>query len=148
MKRIHLFLFFFFVTVNQIVAQQIDSMMMEYELNLPIEKVHLHFDKNIYNKDETIFYKGYIRTGNDPSQLSKNLYVEWYDTTGRLIKQTVSPVFQSSAKGSFELPTGFSGNFVQVKAYTSWMLNHDTDFIFKKDILINSPVVVSAKLTA
>ncbi|MCA6485041.1 MAG: hypothetical protein IM547_06510, partial [Chitinophagaceae bacterium] len=59
MKRIHLFLFFFFVTVNQIVAQQIDSMMMEYELNLPIEKVHLHFDKNIYNKDETIFYKGY-----------------------------------------------------------------------------------------
>lgn len=148
MKRIHLFLIFFFVAVNQIVAQQIDSMMMEYELNLPIEKVHLHFDKNIYNKDETIFYKGYIRTGNEPSQLSKNLYVEWYDTTGRLIKQTVSPVFQSSAKGSFELPTGFSGNFVQVKAYTSWMLNHDTDFIFKKDILINSPVVVPAKLTA
>ena len=146
--RLQLLVVFFLLFVLEGFAQQLDSMMMEYELTAPIEKVHLHFDKNIYNKDETIFFKGYIRTGNDPSQLSKNLYVEWYDTTGKLIKQTVSPVFQSSAKGSFELPTGFTGNFVHVKAYTTWMLNHDTDFVFKKDILINSPVLVSPKLTA
>jgi hypothetical protein len=146
--RLQLLVVFFLFFILKGYAQQLDSMMMEYELTAPIEKVHLHFDKNIYNKDETIFFKGYIRTGNDPSQLSKNLYVEWYDTTGKLIKQTVSPVFQSSAKGSFELPTGFTGNFVHVKAYTTWMLNHDTDFVFKKDILINSPVLVSPKLTA
>lgn len=145
--RLNLLVISFFFFLVEGFSQQLDSMMMVYELNAPIEKVHLHFDKNIYNKDETIFFKGYIRTGNEPSQLSKNLYVEWYDTTGKLIKQTVSPVFQSSAKGSFELPAGFTGNFVQVKAYTSWMLNHDTDFVFKKDILINSPVLVSPKLT-
>ena len=146
--RLHFLVVFFLLSMLECYAQRLDSMMMEYELTAPIEKVHLHFDKNIYNKDETIFFKGYIRTGNEPSQLSKNLYVEWYDTTGKLIKQTVSPVFQSSAKGSFELPAGFTGNFVHVKAYTTWMLNHDTDFVFKKDILINSPVLVSPKLTA
>ncbi|MFM7358757.1 MAG: hypothetical protein ACKO1T_09285 [Sediminibacterium sp.] len=148
MMRVY-FLFFVGLFISYSAsAQQIDSMMMVYEINAPIEKVHLHFDKNIYNKDETIFYKGYIRTGNEPSQLSKNLYVEWYDTTGRLIKQTVAPVFQSTAKGSFDLPTGFSGNFIHVKAYTSWMLNHDSDFIFKKDISINSAIVLPSKLTA
>ncbi|MFN9854425.1 MAG: hypothetical protein ACK55T_01395 [Bacteroidota bacterium] len=129
-------------------SQALDSMMMEYEINAPIEKVHLHFDKNIYNKDETIFYKAYLRTGNDMSRFSKNLYVEWYDTTGRIIKQSVAPVFQSSAKGAFEIPASYTGNFIHVKAYTTWMLNHDTDFVFKKDILINAPVNLSPKLTA
>ena len=113
-------------------------MMVVYELGSPAEKAHLHFDKNIYNRDETIFFKAYFRMANELSTLSKNLYVEWYDTAGLIIKQTVAPIFQSSAKGSFEIPTGYSGNFLHVKAYTSWMLNHDTDYIFRKDILLNA----------
>ncbi|TWW08304.1 hypothetical protein E3A20_25670, partial [Planctomyces bekefii] len=84
------------------------------------------------------FYKAYLRMANELSILSKNLYVEWYDTAGLIIKQTVAPIFQSSAKGSFEIPAGYSGNFLHVKAYTSWMLNHDTDYLFRKDILLNS----------
>lgn len=148
MMRFVTALFFWIIGFSAAYSQALDSMMMEYELIAPIEKAHLHFDKNIYNKDETIFYKAYLRTGNDMSPLSKNFYVEWYDTTGHLIKQTVAPVFQSSAKGAFEIPSTYTGNYIHVKAYTTWMLNHDTDFIFKKDILINAPVSISPKLTA
>ena len=138
MKRLLLGVYLLFSLISKVSAQELDSMMVVYELGSPSEKAHLHFDKNIYNRDETIFYKAYLRMANELSTLSKNLYVEWYDTAGLIIKQTIAPIFQSSAKGSFEIPAGYSGNFLHVKAYTSWMLNQDTDYLFRKDILLNS----------
>ena len=128
--------------INQIgFAQQIDSIMAIYEEQFPTEKIHLHFDKSVYNKEETIFYKVYILSGTELTTLSKNVYVEWYDTTGKMIKQTVAPLFQSTAKGSFELPTDYSGNFIHVKAYTRWMLNDDPVFAYDKELTINSSPV-------
>ncbi|MBU3744368.1 MAG: hypothetical protein FGM61_07445, partial [Sediminibacterium sp.] len=140
MKRLVLFFLVSFLVVSSVEGQALDSMMVVYELSSPAEKIHLHFDKNIYNKNETIFYKAYLRLANELTIVSKNVYVEWYDTSGHIIKQTVAPVFQSSAKGSFEIPAGYSGNFLHVKAYTSWMLNHDSDYLFKKDILLNADI--------
>lgn len=140
MRRVLLSVFLLIGFISPILSQELDSMMVVYELTSPAEKVHLHFDKNLYNRDETVFYKAYLRMGNELSVLSKNLYVEWYDTSGNILKQTVAPIFQSSAKGSFEIPAGYSGNFLHVKAYTSWMLNQDTDYIFRKDILLNEVV--------
>ncbi len=123
-------------------SQQLDSIMGLYETQLPREKIHIHFDKTIYNKDETIWYKLYLMSGTDLSTISKNIYVEWYDTSGRMLKQTVAPLYQSTAKGSFELPTAYAGDFIRVKAYTRWMLNDDTSFFYQKDIQLNSPPVV------
>ena len=82
---------------NRTSAQDIITMMDEYAQRLPIERLHIHFDKSIYNKEETIWYKVYINAGAGISDLSTNLYVEWYDTTGKMIRQTVAPLFQSTA---------------------------------------------------
>jgi hypothetical protein len=125
-------------------AQQIDSIMSVYEQDFPTEKIHIHFDKIVYNKEETIFYKIYILSStNELTTQSKNVYVEWYDTTGRMIKQTAAPLFQSSAKGSFELPADYNGNFIHVKAYTRWMLNDNPEFAYNKNIVINSTAVTT-----
>ncbi len=140
---------FFACLFQSVSAQQVDSVMAIYDEQFPKEKIHIHFDKSTYNKEETIWYKIYLLTADGMSALSKNVYVEWYDTTGRMLKQTVAPLFQSSAKGSFELPEEYKGSFIHVKAYTRWMLNDDTTFIYGRDLLINSdalpvkkPVVV------
>jgi hypothetical protein len=122
-------------------AQQIDSMMSIYDEQFPHEKIHIHFDKAAYNQEETIWYKVYLLSGSDLSGISKNIYVEWYDTTGKIIKQTVAPVYQASAKGAFELPTGYSGNFIHVKAFTRWMLNDDPAFSYERDIPVNTGAV-------
>lgn len=122
-------------------AQLLDSVMAVYDAQFPIEKMHIHFDKSVYNKEETIFYKIYILSGSELSLLSKNVYVEWYDTTGRMIKQTVAPLFQSTAKGAFELPSDYKGNFIHVKAYTRWMLNDDPSFRYERDLTINHPAI-------
>ena len=119
-------------------GQQIDSMMAVYAEHFPSEKMHIHFDKTIYNKEETIWYKVYILSGNELSSLSKNVYVEWYDTTGKMIKQTVAPLYQSTAKGAFEIPANYTGNFLHVKAYTRWMLNDDPAFMYEKELTVNT----------
>jgi hypothetical protein len=129
-------------------AQQIDSMMAVYEAQYPYEKIHVQFDKEAYNKEETIWYKAYVITGVDLSDVSRNLYVEWYDTTGKMIKQTVAPLYLSSAKGSFELPADYTGNFIQVKAFTRWMLNDDSVFLYERRIPINNSTTAGFKKPA
>jgi hypothetical protein len=119
-------------------SQQLDSVMSIYDEQFPQEKMHIHFDKPAYNKEETIWYKVYLLAAGEPSALSKNVYVEWYDTTGKMIRQTVAPLFQASAKGAFELPADYKGNFIHVKAFTRWMLNDDPAFSYEKDIPLNN----------
>lgn len=119
-------------------AQQIDSIMDAHANIFPKEKMHIHFDKQLYNKEETIWYKLYLLAEYSPSPLSKNVYVNWYNTDGKMLRQTVAPLFQSTAKGSFDIPPDYKGEFLRVKAYTSWMLNDDTAFIYQKDIPVNN----------
>ncbi len=126
-----------FLAVEKSHAQFVDSIMDSHANLFPKEKMHIHFDKQLYNQNETIWYKLYLLTDNSPSPLSKNVYVDWYDTEGKMLRQTVAPIFQSTTKGSFDIPATYTGEFIRVKAYTRWMLNDDTSFIYQKDILIN-----------
>lgn len=131
-------------------AQQIDSMMSVYADLAPKEKIHIHFDKSVYNKEETVWYKVYILDDDNAlTALSKNVYMEWYDTTGKMITQTVAPLFQSTAKGSFEIPANYNGNFLRVKAFTRWMLNDDPAFMYERDLTVNtSTTKISTKPVA
>lgn len=123
--------------IGTIHAQEVDSIMDAHANLFPKEKIHIHFDKQLYNQEETIWYKVYLLTDNSLSPLSRNMYVDWYDAEGKLLRQTVAPLFQSTTKGSFDLPAKYTGDFVRVKAYTRWMLNDDTSFIYQRDISIN-----------
>ncbi len=125
-------------SANTIFAQQIDSMMSVYADKAAPEKIHIHFDKSIYNKGETVWYKIYLLQGTDTVALSKNVYLDWYDASGKLIKQTASPVLLSSAQGSFDVPADYEGGLLQVKAYTRWMLNDDPAFRYLREIYINT----------
>jgi len=119
-------------------GQAIDSMINVYAEQSPKEKIHVHFDKTIYNKEETIWYKIYILDDQGLTQLSKNVYMEWFDQAGKLIRQHVAPLFQSTAKGSFDLPADYTGSVIRMKVYTRWSLNDDPAFGFERDIVINN----------
>lgn len=131
--------------VNAVFAQQIDSMMGVYADRAAPEKIHIHFDKSIYNKGETVWYKVYILQGSDTAAISKNVYLDWYDATGKLIKQTASPVLLSTAQGSFDIPADYEGGLLQVKAYTRWMQNDDPAFSYLREIFINTNTSNTAK---
>lgn len=135
----------FTLFTNPVYAQQIDSMMNIYADRLPSEKIHIHFDKSVYNKGETIWYKVYILQGGDTTAASMNMYLEWYDADGKLITQTVSPVVLSASSGSFDIPADYKGESLQVKAFTSWMLNDDQAFGYRRDLVINTNTAKTAK---
>ena len=100
------------------------------------EKVYVHFDRSVYSPGETIWFKAYLASGFEPSTVSKTLYFDWYDATGKLLKHAAAPVVEASAGGQFEVPPGYRGAFVHVRAYTRWMLNFDTAFLYDRDVAV------------
>src|SRR5690349_13208549 len=57
-------------------SQALDSLLDLQRKADPQEKVYVQFDKSYYNPGETIWYKAYLFTGNEPSNASKNFYAE------------------------------------------------------------------------
>ncbi len=135
-KPLSLWLFLVFFIPFLASAQKMDSMMMLYADKFPQEKAYLQFDKRVYNPGETIWYKAYLFTGFDPSPFSRSFYAELYDAAGNLIQRKTSPLVESTTAGGFEIPDTFKGSRVHVRAYTTWMLNFDTSFVYEKDLRI------------
>ena len=125
-----------FFMMAELQAQSIDSLMGVYDTKVPIEKIYIHFDNSLYVPGQTVWYKAYILKGSEPSDLSKNLYLSWFDEQGKLIERSVAPVIGSCASGSFTVPQKYTATGIQVLAYTQWMLNFDSAFLFHKTILV------------
>lgn len=118
-------------------AQHLDSMINVYGERFPQEKVHLHFDKALYNPGETIWFKAYLFSGLLPSAISHNFYTELIDpATGKVLQRKITPIFEGSTAGSFDLPLTLTNTSLTFRAYTTWMLNFDTAFVYTKNIRI------------
>lgn len=130
-----LFIIIFSVSLR---GQAIENTINLYGTNFPQEKIHIHFDKESYLPGETIWFKAYLFEENMPSQNSTNFYAALYDEQGKLVKQQVSPVFNSSSDGHFDIPDSLRSTRLICRAYTGWMLNFDTTMFFSQPIRINS----------
>nr|MBA2761453.1 hypothetical protein [Segetibacter sp.] len=56
MKKFTLLIAVLIITFTTVYSQVIDSMMKVYAEDLPEQKVHVHFDKDIYRAGETIWF--------------------------------------------------------------------------------------------
>lgn len=117
-------------------AQPIDSLIGIQRAADPQEKMHVHFDKNFYNPGETIWFKAYLFTGLDRSQISKNFYAELRDENGVLLDKKTAPVIMSGAASSFDLDSNYKKSTVYFRAYTTSMLNGDTNFLYVKPLRV------------
>ena len=115
---------------------QIDSMINLYGERFPHEKIYVHFDKPAYNTGETIWFKAYLFSGIAPSHISRNFYAELVDPSGKILQQKIVPIFEASAAGSFDLPATLNTTTVIFRAYTTWMLNFDSSFLYTKTFRI------------
>lgn len=130
-------------------AQQIDSMINVYGERYPQEKVHIHFDKALYNPGETIWFKAYLFSGLLPSPISRNFYTELIDpATGKVLQRKITPIFEASTAGFFDLPLTLTNTSLIFKAYTTWMLNFDTAFVYSKNIRVVNKNTVADKTPA
>lgn len=107
---------------------------------LPQEKVHLHFDKPYYALGDTIWFKSYITAGiHSPSPLSKIVYVDVISSRDSLVQTLKLPVSNSVAWGNIALnPQVYRQGDYQIRAYTRWMVNFDSDYHFIKMVSVGN----------
>jgi hypothetical protein len=129
-------------------TQSLDSALSKISSNYQPEKVYLQYDKSSYYAGETIWFKAYLMEGLFPAGQSKNLYVDWIADNGTVLSHTVSPVIDAGTNGQFEVPADYKFNFIHVRAYTRWMLNFDTAFLYSNDIHILPKDLVTSKTLA
>lgn len=144
-------IFFLFIAVVFFLntrAQKFDSVLNTLDSRYPQEKLYLHFDKSFYNPGETIWFKAYLFAANLPSQISRTLYAELIDENGKVIERKSAPVAMSGAAAAFDLSPKITSSTVYVRAYTDWMLNFDSSFLYLKPIPIIQEKNVSAKTIA
>ncbi len=122
-----------FFSVN---AQGLDSMIKVYSEQVPDQKVHVHFDKDVYLAGETIWFKAYLFSGFSLAVSSRNFYAELINDKGIVLQRKVYPVIESAVAGSFDIPDSLPAGNLIYRGYTTWMLNFDTAFIFQKNIVI------------
>ena len=125
-------------------AQTIDANIESYARLYSPERVYLHYDKSAYSTGETIWFKAYMMNEVVPADESKTLYIDWIDDKGNLLLHAVSPLVEAVTNGQFEIPVEYKGRSLHVRAYTKWMLNFDSAFIYNKEI----PVLTKEKTAA
>ncbi|GAO42157.1 hypothetical protein [Flavihumibacter petaseus] len=149
MRKILLLTGIVFATVwSSTQAQGIDSLLNKLETQYPQEKLYLHYDKNAYNPGETIWIKAYLTAANMLSNISKNVYTELVDGKGKVLQRKITPVVMAGAATSVDIPASFADTVVYVRAYTSWMLNFDPDFLYSKAIPVISKTPPAKKTVA
>ena len=120
----------------------------------PQEKVWLHFDNAGYFQGDTIWFKAYVRSTHPERHepLSRVLYVELVSPTGQVVHTRKMKIENGECHG--EIPLRQSADlseeikrdstlslkkvndvlsgFYEVRAYTRYMLNWDTEGIFSR----------------
>lgn len=108
----------------------------------PFEKVYLHFDKPYYALGDTIWFKAYLALAqNQPSDLSKVLYVDIITSKDSLVRSIKLPLINTSAYGNLTLdPLIYKAGNYRIRAYTLWMLNYSDAYFFSKNIQIGNAI--------
>ena len=93
---------------------------------LPQEQVFIHLDNTSYYLGDTIFYKAYVKRGDDgkPTNISGILYCEFLNNDGYLVERQMLPLDKGEAHGTFSLSdTLLYAGYYELRAYTRWQLN-------------------------
>lgn len=138
LKHIFFFISSIFFSSLYISAQMPDAALATFGDKYQTERAYLHYDKPVYSAGETIWFKAYMMTGITAALESKTLYIDWVDDKGSVLQHSVSPLIDGVTNGQFDIPTTYTGNTIHVRAYTKWMLNFDSSFLYHKDIRIIS----------
>ena len=107
----------------------------DFALQVPLEKVYLHFDNTSYFQGENIWFKCYVVTAGQlqSSQLSKTLYVELLNPGGEIVDKRILKIENGQCHGEFTLShLPFYSGFYEIRAYTKYMLNFGEDVIFSR----------------
>ena len=118
-----------------------DSILSDFVKNIeyfnnqyPQEKVYLHFDNTAYYKGDTIWFKCYVINEDNRkfTDISRVLYVELLSSEGSVVDYRKLKIVNGQCHGEFELPNNCRSGYYEIRAYTRYMLNWGSDWIFSR----------------
>lgn len=119
-----------------------------YTQEIPVERIHIHLQKNTYIAGEAIHFKVYCLNAKTQklSNISKVAYAELIGENGFPVAQTNITLNKGLGEGGFviskQLPTG---NYA-INTYTHWMKTSSPDFISVSPLFVfnNQKIGVNA----
>lgn len=130
-------IFIFFSSVNG-QSPQATALQKLYD-NYPQEKIYAWLNKPGYVAGETIWFKIYVFSGYELSNISSNIYVELYNSDRKLVTSRLLPLFTGTGQGSIELDEKFPEGVYYLRMYTRWMLNFDESLQFIHSFPVINP---------
>lgn len=105
------------------------------------ENIHVHFDKNVFMTNESIWFKGYVfhRKKNVPFFTTVNVYASLIDSDGKILETKLIYGNIGSFSGSFKLGNKFKSGKYYVQVYTNWMNNFTEDESAVYEVAIVNP---------
>lgn len=131
---------------DDIFIKNLEKNILNFNAYNPVERIYIQTDKNQFTNNEDIWLSAYVTLGTKHhySLASKVLHIDLINPNGKTVKSQSLALQQGRGFGNFTIPQGINSGEYQLRAYTSWMQNFDSDFFFTKNlILINSGEVKS-----
>jgi hypothetical protein len=100
------------------------------------ERVYLQLDKYAARPGDTIWLKGTIFSGNLPTRMSTNLYVELFSSKGMLLQRGLFPILHGEAPGQIRIPDSIPSDNYYLRAFTRLQLNVDSENLFTLPIFV------------
>jgi hypothetical protein len=111
----------------------------QHNLELPIEKLYLSFDKPYYNVGDTVWFKSYLlNADNASSNISDRLYVELFNDSSLLVERRVIVLENGLGYGDFSLGRALKDGSYTIRAYTNWQQNFGSSYFFQQNFYIGN----------
>ncbi|MBN1819915.1 MAG: hypothetical protein JXR31_14225 [Prolixibacteraceae bacterium] len=126
--------------------KNITTKLSVYSQNLPLEKVYLEPDKDIYNPGEIVWFKAVVfdRSTQKLSTLSKELVIKLFDNKGDIITSDYYLLENGQTNGDIKLPEDLPRGRYYISAFTTLQFNIENTFnrliyvdqVYKSDLIV------------
>ena len=126
-----------FASIAQDQPAEIANRFELYHQQIPTEKVYLHTSREVLTLGDTLYLSAYVLNGQNhqPTTLSGVLHVDLISPEENLLNSLKLKIDSlGRAHGQFSLSDSLKAGIYTLRAYTTYQLNYDEDYIYLKDI--------------
>jgi hypothetical protein len=133
------------VAAQSSIPEKIAAGLDSFSFYRPQEKAYLQTDRTEFVTGETIWFKAYLLLNEEPSILSRVVYVDMIDQNGAVIEKKMLEVKKGVADGNLTIKDDQLAGVYYLRCYTLWMLNFPSFIPEKKIIVFNNKVAPKQK---
>ena len=117
---------------------KIDNELESHSEKFPVEHIGLLSDKQEYLAGENIYLSCFLQVNGKPSFLSRTVYVEFGDASGKIIDKKMVSVEKGASHVVMPVPLNLSSGVYWINAYSLWMKNFPEKIAQKPIVVLNA----------